>query len=560
MAKNNHSNRPKIRLIPLGGLGEVGKNMFVVEADDDILVIDAGLMFPEDEMLGIDLVLPDFSYLRKNKEKVRGIVLTHGHEDHVGALPYLLKEINTKVYGTRLTLGIIKPKLEEFNLAKSTRLIEIHPKNAVNIGCFRLEFFRMSHSIPDGVGLAIHTPVGLIIHSGDFKLDQTPIDGNVIEFDKLSSYREKGVLALLSDSTNAESEGYTPSERVVGENLRKIFERAKGRVVVASFASHIHRIQQVIDTAHRFGRKVAVTGKSMANNIEIAAELGYLRLPKKIMIHPAEMKKFAPKQICVLSTGSQGEPLSALARMANHEHKWIDIEEGDTVIISASAVPGNEKSIFQTIDRLFRCGADVYYESISGVHVSGHGAQEELKLLINLVKPKYFIPVHGEYRHLKHHASLALDLGIPKSNIFIASNGDVIEFDGNGTAKMKERVTAGAVLVDGLGVGDIGDIVLRDRQQLASDGILIVVVTIDKQTGQLVTGPDLVTRGFVYVKESGELLDGAREHVVSTLERTAADSITDWAVLKADVRRALGSYIYDQIKRRPMIMPIIVEI
>ncbi len=558
MAKNN--NKPKVRLIPLGGLGEVGKNMMVVECNNDMLVIDAGLMFPEDEMLGIDLVLPDFTYLRKNKDKVKGIVLTHGHEDHIGALPYLLRQINAKVYGTRLTLGLIKVKLEEFGLGKSTKLVEIHPKNAVNIGCFRLEFFRMSHSIPDGVGLAIHTPAGLIVHSGDFKLDQTPIDGNIIEFDKISTFREKGVLALLSDSTNAEMEGFTPSERVVGENLRKIFERAKGRIIVASFASHIHRIQQVIDTAHKFGRKIAVTGKSMANNVEIAGELGYLKVPKKMIIHPAEMKKYSQKQICVLSTGSQGEPLSALARMANHEHKWIDVGEGDTVIISASAVPGNEKSIFQTIDRLFRCGADVYYESISGVHVSGHGAQEELKLLINMVRPEYFVPIHGEYRHLKHHAALALELGIPKNNIFIANNGDVIEFDGNGSARMKERVTAGEVLVDGLGVGDIGDVVLRDRQQLASDGILIVVVTIDKQTGRLVAAPDLVTRGFVYVKESGELLDEAKDHVVATLERTAAGSITDWAVLKADVRRALSSYIYDKIKRRPMIMPIIVEV
>jgi len=558
MARNN---KARLRLIPLGGLGEVGKNMFVIEYGDDMLIIDAGLMFPEDEMLGIDLVLPDFTYVRKNKHKIKGVVLTHGHEDHIGAIPYLLREVNAKVYGTRLTLGLLKVKLDECRLLGSTKLIEIHPNNPINIGSsFRLEFFRVSHSIPDGVGVAIHTPVGLVVHSGDFKLDQTPIDGHVIEFDKLASFREKGVLALLSDSTNAEQEGYTQSERMVGDSLRKIFESAQGRIVVASFASHIHRLQQVIDTAHKFGRKVAVTGRTMANNVEISAELGFLKIPKNLIIHPAEMKKYSPKQICVLSTGSQGEPLSALARMANNEHKWIDVGDGDTVIISASAVPGNEKSIFQTIDRLFRCGANVYYESISGVHVSGHGAQEELKLLINLVQPKYFIPIHGEYRHLKHHAALAQDLGIPRKNIFITSNGDVIEFDGNGSAKIKERVTAGAVLVDGLGVGDIGDVVLRDRQQLASDGILIVVVTIDKQTGQLVAGPDLVTRGFVYVKESGELLDDARDRVVETLKRTAADSITDWAVLKADVRRTLSSFIYDKIKRRPMIMPIIVEV
>ena len=557
MAKNN---KPRLRLIPLGGLGEVGKNMFVVEYGDDMLVVDAGLMFPEDEMLGIDLVLPDFSYIKRNSDKLRGVILTHGHEDHTGALPYLLKEVNVPVYGTRLTLGLIRVKLEEYHLLGMTRLIEIHPNNSIKLGCFKLEFFRMSHSIPDGVGVAIHTPVGLIIHSGDFKLDQTPIDGHVIEFDKLSALRELGVLALLSDSTNAEMPGYTASERIVGDTLQKIFERAQARIVVASFASHIHRLQQVIDTAHKFGRKLAITGRTMENNIRIASELGYLKIPKKMIIHPAEMKRFSPKQICVLSTGSQGEPLSALARMANNEHKWISIEDGDTVIISASAVPGNEKSIFQTIDRLFKCGADVFYESVSGVHVSGHGAQEELKLMINLVKPKYFIPVHGEYRHLKHHAGLATELGVHKDNIFIASNGDVIEFDGNGSAWMKERVTAGAVLVDGLGVGDIGDVVLRDRQQLASDGILIVVVTIDRQNGQIIAGPDLVTRGFVYVRESGELLDEARDKVTKTLERTAAEAITDWAILKADVRRTLSSFIYDKIKRRPMIMPIIVEV
>jgi len=557
MAKNN---KPGLRLIPLGGLGEVGKNMFVVEYGGDMILIDAGLMFPEDEMLGIDLVLPDITYVRRNREKLKGVVITHGHEDHTGALPYLLKEFNVPVYGTRLTLGLIKGKLEEHHLLGSTKLVEIHPNNSVKIGCFKLEFFRMSHSIPDGVGVAIHTPVGLVIHSGDFKLDQTPIDGNIIGFEKIAALSNSGVLVLMSDSTNAETPGYTASERIVGDTLQKIFERAQGRVVAASFASHIHRIQQIIDTAHKFGRKVAVTGLTMTKNIEIASELGYLKIPKKMLIHPAEMKRFAPKQICVMSTGSQGEPMSALARMANSEHKWIDIQEGDTVIISASAVPGNEKSISQTIDRLFRCGASVFYESISGVHVSGHGAQEELRMMINLVKPKYFIPIHGEFRHLRHHADIARDMGIPKENIFVAANGDVVEIDQAGKGYMKEKVPAGVVLVDGLGVGDIGDVVLRDRQQLASDGILIVVVTIDKQTGDLISVPDLVTRGFVYVRESGELLDEARERVVKTLECTAKDNITDWSVLKTDVRKALSTFIYDKIKRRPMIMPIIVEV
>ncbi|MBS3908536.1 MAG: ribonuclease J [Actinobacteria bacterium] len=557
MANNN---KPRLRLIPLGGLGEVGKNMFVVEYGPDMMLIDAGLMFPEDEMLGIDLVLPDFAYVRKNKDKLKGIFITHGHEDHTGALPYLLRDVNVPIYGTRLTLGLIKGKLEEHHLLGSTKLIEIHPNNAVKLGCFKLEFFRMTHSIPDGVGVAIHTPVGLVVHSGDFKLDQTPIDGNVIGFDKISSLCSKGVLALMSDSTNAETPGYTPSERVVGETLHKIFEKAEGRVIVASFASHIHRIQQVIDTAHRFGRKLAVTGLSMTNNVEIASQLGYLKIPKKMMIHPAEMRRYSPKQLCVMSTGSQGEPMSALARMANGEHKWVDITCEDTIIISASAVPGNEKSISQTIDRLFRCGASVFYDSISGVHVSGHGAKDELRLMMNLVKPKYFIPIHGEYRHLKLHAEIAEEMGIPKDHIFVASNGDVVEFDENGKAYMKEKVPAGAILVDGLGVGDIGDVVLRDRQQLSNDGILIVVVTIDKQTGKLIAGPDLVTRGFVYVRESGALLDEARERVIRALEKTSKENITDWAVLKNDVRKVLSAFIYDNIKRRPMIMPIIVEV
>ncbi|OFW32048.1 MAG: ribonuclease J [Candidatus Aquicultor primus] len=557
MANNN---KPRLRLIPLGGLGEVGKNMFVVEYGSDMMLIDAGLMFPEDEMLGIDLVLPDFTYVRKNKDKLKGIFITHGHEDHTGALPYLLRDVNVPIYGTRLTLGLIRGKLEEHNLLGSTKLVEIHPNNPIKLGCFKLEFFRMTHSIPDGVGVAIHTPVGLVVHSGDFKLDQTPIDGNVIGFDKISSLCSKGVLALMSDSTNAETPGYTPSERVVGETLHKIFEKADGRVIVASFASHIHRIQQVIDTAHRFDRKLAVTGLSMTKNVEIASQLGYLKIPKKMMIHPAEMRRYAPKQLCVMSTGSQGEPMSALARMANGEHKWVDITEEDTIIISASAVPGNEKSISQTIDRLFRCGASVFYDSISGVHVSGHGAKDELRLMMNLVKPKYFIPIHGEYRHLRLHAEIAEEMGIPKDHIFVASNGDVVEFNENGKASMKEKVPAGAILVDGLGVGDIGEVVLRDRQQLSSDGILIVVVTIDKQTGKLIAGPDLVTRGFVYVRESGALLDEARERVIKALERTSKENITDWAVLKNDVRKVLSAFIYDNIKRRPMIMPIIVEV
>ncbi len=547
-----------LKIIPLGGLGEVGKNMTVIEYGEDVLVIDAGLMFPEDEMPGVDLVLPDFSYLKENAEKLRGVVLTHGHEDHTGALPYLLKEIDVPVYGTKLTLGLVEGKLSEHNL-NDARLIEIDPDERLKMGAFDLEFIRVCHSIPDGVAIAIRTPEGIIIHSGDFKLDQTPIDGRVTEFQKLAAYRDKGVLALLSDSTNAEIDGYTRSERVVGKTLERIILNAKARIVVASFASHIHRIQQVIDVAHAAKRKIAICGRTMEKNIDIAVRLGYLNLPRKMIIHPAQMRDFPPDKVLILSTGTQGEPLSALARMASHEHRWVEIEPGDTVIISASPVPGNEKSISQTINRLFRCGADVYYESVSGVHVSGHGAREELKLLINMVRPKYFIPIHGERRHLTYHARLANSLGIPEERVFIAENGDVIEIK-NGDAGITGQVHAGLLLVDGLGIGDVGDVVLRDRQLLSRDGILIAVTVVDRQSGQLLAPPELITRGFVYVKESQDLLDEARDKVCETLERTASERLTDLSILKNDIRRTLSEFVYEQIKRRPMIIPVIIEV
>lgn len=546
-----------LKIIPLGGLGEVGKNMLVVEYADDILVVDAGLMFPEDEMLGVDLVLPDFTYLLENADRVRAVVLTHGHEDHTGALPYLLKQLDVPVYGTKLTLGLVEGKLFEHNLS-SARLIEIDPDQSIKLGVFELEFIRVCHSIPDGLAIVIHTPDGIIIHSGDFKLDQTPIDGRVTEFSKIASYRDR-VLALLSDSTNAEIDGYTLSERVVGETLENIILNAKGRIVVAAFASHIHRIQQIVDVARRVKRRIAVCGRSMENNVEIASRLGYLNLPKKMLIHPSQMRDFLPREILVLSTGTQGEPLSALAKMASNEHRWVQIQPGDTVIISASPVPGNEKSISQTINRLFRCGADVYYESVSGVHVSGHASQEELKLLINMVRPKYFIPIHGEHRHLTYHARLARSVGIPEENIFVAENGDVIELK-NGHARMEECVNAGLVLVDGLGVGDVGDVVLRDRRQLSQDGILVVVTVIDGQNGAMLADPELISRGFVYVRQSQDLIDEAKERVRMTLERTSADRLTDWSVLKNDIRRTLSEFIYEQIKRRPMIIPIILEV
>lgn len=555
MAKKKTS---KLRLIPLGGLGEVGKNMLVVEHGRDILVIDAGLMFPEEEMLGIDLVLPDYSYLKKNKERVRAIILTHGHEDHVGSLPYILKEFTVPLYGTRLTLGLVRGKLEEYDLT-DVDFREISPKNGLQIGQFKLEFIRVCHSIPDGVGLAIHTPVGTIVHSGDFKLDQTPIDGRTTQLDKFASLGERGVLALLSDSTNAETPGYIPSERVVGKTLMDIFKQAKKRIIVASFASHIHRIQQVANATFRSKRKLAISGLSMIKNIEIASKLGYLKIPEGLLINIKEIDKYPPGEVVVLSTGSQGEPLSALSKMASGEHKRIKIIPGDTVILSASPVPGNEKSVAQTIDRFFKRGANVFYKTISSVHVSGHAAQEELKLVIGLVKPKYFIPIHGEYRHLKHHTDLAKEMGIPPKNILLAENGSIIEFT-DSSAQIKERISVGMILVDGLGVGDIGDIVLRDRMLLSTDGIFIVVVAVSADTGEIVAGPDVVSRGFIYVREAGELIEEAKEQVQGVLEQCAKRGVTDWTVLKTDVRNALRKFLYDKTQRRPMIMPIIVEV
>lgn len=548
----------KVKLISLGGLGEVGKNMLVVECDEHIFVIDAGLMFPEEEMLGIDLVLPDFSYLKENKEKLKAIVLTHGHEDHIGALPYVLRDFKVPVYGTKLTLGLVQVKLEEHGLI-DVDLREINSDSQIAIGPFRLEFARVCHSIPDGLGIAIHTPQGVIVHSGDFKFDQTPIDGTGTDFNKFAAFGKKGVLALFSDSTNSELFGHTHSEREVGEALYEIFKEASQRIIVASFSSHIHRIQQVINVSARTGRKIVISGRSMHSNVNIAADLGYLRIPDNMLVDIEEVNDYLPQEIVILCTGSQGEPLSALARMASHDHKYIQIEQGDTVVISARPVPGNEKSVSRTIDRLFKRGAKVYYQSISGVHVSGHAAREELKLMINLISPKYFVPIHGEYRHLRHHADIAAEVGVLPENIFVVENGDIIEFE-QGKAHIDGRVNAGTVLVDGLGVGDIGDIVLRDRQLLATDGVLVVVVGINVQSGELVSGPEIISRGFVYMKEAGELMEEAREQIETVFKHTAKEHITDWSVLKSDVRNALSRFLYAKTKRRPMIMPIIVEV
>lgn len=548
----------KVQIIPLGGLGEIGKNMTVFRYGDDIILIDAGLMFPEDDMLGIDLVIPDFNYLIENKEKVKGIFLTHGHEDHIGALPYVLKQIDVPVYGTALTLGILQGRLKE-NGVSSEGLKTIKPGDRINAGAFKLEFIRVNHSIPDAVSIVINTPIGTIIHTGDFKFDHTPVDGQVTQFNKFAEFGDKGVLALLADSTNAERPGITPSEKIVGQTFDDEFRYAKNRIIVATFSSNVHRIQQVIDSAVKYKRKVAVIGRSMINVVNIALELGYLKAPEGVIIDIDETNNYTANQIVIITTGSQGEPMSALTRMAMNDHKKVGIMPGDTVIISATPIPGNEKLVARTIDHLYKLGADVVYEKSNGVHVSGHASREEIKLMHNLVRPKFFIPVHGEYRHLIKHAGLAQDLGMPKENIVIAENGCVIELTRNSIG-IAGRIPAGKILVDGLGVGDVGNIVLRDRRQLSQDGIMIVVVTIDKETCQVVSGPDIVSRGFVYVREAEGLMDEARDKVQCALEKCEESGTSEWSVIKSTIRDSLGRFLYERTRRRPMILPIIMEI
>lgn len=548
----------KLQIIPLGGLGEIGKNMTAVRYGNDILVIDAGLSFPEDDMLGIDLVIPDITYLLDNRDLVRAIVLTHGHEDHIGALPYVLKQLSLPVYGTALTLGILEGRLKENGVSNST-LNAVKPGDTIQAGVFKVGFIKVSHSIPDAVGLSIKTPIGTVVHTGDFKIDQTPVDGRVTDFHRFAELGDQGVLVMLADSTNAERPGYTASERMVGATFDDAFRKARDRIIIATFSSNVHRIQQAIDTACKFKRKVAILGRSMVNVANIAFELGYLKAPEGVLIDIDEINNYPASQIVIMTTGSQGEPMSALSRMAMSDHKKVDIVPGDTIIISATPIPGNEKMVSRTIDFLLRQGADVIYEAAYGIHVSGHASQEELKLMHNLLRPKFFIPVHGEFRHLVKHAKIAQDLGMPRDRIFVAENGQVLEFTADKGA-VAGKVTAGKVLVDGLGVGDVGNIVLRDRRQLSQDGILIVVVTMDKQRGCVMAGPDIVSRGFVYVRESEQLMDDARDKVKQTLERFETESVTEWATIKSGVRDALGKFLYERTRRRPMILPIIMEV
>ena len=551
---------PKLSLIPLGGLGEIGKNMLAVRFGENILVIDCGLMFPEEGMLGIDIVIPDITYLLENREYVHGIVLTHGHEDHIGALPYVLRQLNVPVYGTKLTLGLLHGKLKEQNIAGDVELHTVRPRDSVQIGPFKIDFIKVSHSIPDAVAIAIHTPIGTVLHTGDFKIDHTPVDGQVTDFQRLSQLGEKGVLVLLSDSTNAERPGYTMSERFVGNTFDEAFRQAtEERLIIATFASNVHRLQQAIHTAYKYNRKVAVVGRSMVNVVSIASELGYIDIPDGTLIELEEANRLPRNRVVILTTGSQGEPMSALTRMALSDHRQVEILPGDLIIISATPIPGNEKLVARIIDQLFKLGAKVIYESVSGTHVSGHPSQEELKLMINLTRPRFFVPIHGEYRMMIKHAELAREVGVSPDKIFVAENGQVLEFTRR-SGRVAGKVTAGKVLVDGLGVGDVGNIVLRDRKLLSQDGILIVVVTINRETGLVMAGPDIVSRGFVYVRESEELLDEAKTKVKSALDKCNYRGLSEWSSIKSQIRDTLGRFLYEKTRRRPMILPIIMEI
>ena len=546
----------RLRIIPLGGLGEIGKNMTAFEYGDDIIVVDVGSIFPREDMPGVDLVIPDISYLTMNRGRVRGYLITHGHEDHIGAVPYVLREVPAPVYATRLTAALIESKLKEHKLLGSVEMNVIAPHDTVTLGVFRVEFLKVSHSIAGACALAIHTPVGVVVHTGDFKVDFTPIDGQLMDLGRFAALGNEGVLALMADSTNVERPGYTMSERKVGETFNNLFDHARGRIIIAMFASNVHRIQMVADAAYRRGRRLCLVGRSMVNVARISMQLGELRVPDGWLVGADDLDRYSDEQLVVLTTGSQGEPMSGLSRMAFSEHKKLEIRPTDMVIISATPIPGNEKSVSRVINQLVRTGADVIYEALAEVHVSGHARQEELKLIHALTKPKFFIPVHGEYRHLYHHANLAISMGMPPENVMIPDTGTVIELTPY-EMRATETVPSGAVLIDGLGIGDVGEAVLRDRKHLAEDGLIIVVIGLDHETGALASGPDIVSRGFVYVKENEDIMDGARATVQRVLE-TRLDQVNSTGALKDAIREALSRYIYDTIRRNPMILTIIV--
>ena len=553
------SKETKLKIIPLGGLGEIGKNMTVYEYQNDIIVVDIGSIFPREDMPGVDLVIPDTSYLDHNRDKLRGYFITHGHEDHIGAVPYVLKNLPAPVYGTKLTLALCENKLKEHRLTGSVPLNVVEPGDTVEAGVFKVEFIHVNHSIPGACALAIHTPVGVIVHTGDFKIDFTPQDGAALNFGRFAALGNEGVLALLADSTNVERPGYTISEKKVAETFNSLFAKANGRVIIAMFASNVSRIQSVVDSSVRYGRRVCLVGRSMVNVAKVAIQLGYLNIPEGKLISSDELDRYPDNEITVVTTGSQGEPMSGLSRMAFAEHRKLEIRESDMVIISATPIPGNEKSVSRVINQLFRIGANVIYESLAEVHASGHARQEELKLMHSLVRPKFFIPVHGEYRHLHHHATLARNLGMPYDNVLIPEIGDVIELDAD-SLDVIGVVPNGSVLIDGLGIGDVGAVVLRDRKHLSEDGLLIVVMGVDHDLGSVVSGPDIISRGFVYMRQADELLDGAREAAKRAIEAFGPIDSTDWNHVKNDVRESVQRYIYDTIKRNPMILPIIVEI
>jgi ribonuclease J len=551
-------NLTKVKIIPLGGMNEIGKNLTVFECKNEIVIIDVGMTFPEDEMLGIDVVIPDFTYLEQNKHRVKGILLTHGHEDHIGALPYFLKKINVPIFGSRMTLGLVENKLKEHGLS-DVELNRVHAGDTIEIGPFKAEFINVNHSIPDAFAIALHTPAGVIVHTGDFKIDYTPIIGEPMDFARLAELGKRGVTLLMADSTNAIREGFTQSETTVGKALEAQFMQAEGRIIVASFASNVHRVQQIINAAVRFNRKVAFSGRSMLNVSGVAIDLGYLKIPKGTLIELRDIGKYPNEEVCVISTGSQGEPMSALSRLAANMHRNMSLIPGDTVMLSASPIPGNEKPISKIINLLVEKGVTVIHDRNADIHVSGHACREECKLIQALLQPKFFMPVHGEQVHLKAHADLAVSMGMPEENILTGVNGSVIELTKK-SAKSTGTVTAGKILVDGLGVGDVGNIVLRDRKHLSEDGLIVVVVAIDKKTAKTVSGPDIVSRGFVYVRESEDLMVGARKAVLKVLKECEAKKITDWSTMKAKIKEGLRNYIYEKIKRNPMILPVIMDV
>ncbi|MBE6929879.1 MAG: ribonuclease J [Clostridia bacterium] len=549
----------KLKIIPLGGLGEIGKNITVLEYENDILVVDCGIGFPDEDMLGVDLVIPDISYLEKNKDKVRGIVITHGHEDHLGAIPYFLRQINVPVYGTTMTLGILGTKLAEHGLLTTTEMITVAAGDYFELGCFGIEPIRTNHSIPDSCALAISTPLGNVIITGDFKIDATPVAGEMIDLTRFGELGEEGVLLLISDSTNVERPGFSMSERSVGEALEAQFKGCDQRIIIGSFASNVHRIQQIMDIAAKYGRKVAVSGRSMENIVQVASTLGYLDIPDKVLIELSALGRYPKNKVCVITTGSQGEAMSALYRIAFAGHKQIEIGPEDKVVLAASTIPGNEKSVYRMVNELIHRGADVVYEKMAGVHASGHGNQEELKIMLSLTKPRYFMPGHGEYRHLKAHAELAKSMGMDPNDIFIGENGRTLEITKKG-AKLSQVVPAGKVFVDGLGVGDVGNVVLRDRKHLSQDGLVVLVLTLSSDDGTLIAGPDIISRGFIYVRESDDLMDELKIVVLDIIDRCQSDRVTDWATIKSMIKSELSNYLYQKTKRNPMILPVITEI